>query len=107
MLELEPEHVDELSCFYQQKRDLLSEALAQSRFKILPSEGTYFLLLDYSNVSDLDDVEFCQWLVEQAGVAAVPLSVFYNSTSSDKVIRLCFAKNDDTLKRAAEILCQL
>ncbi|WP_348708984.1 methionine aminotransferase [uncultured Pseudoalteromonas sp.] len=107
MLELEPEHVDELSCFYQQKRDLLSEALAQSRFNILPSEGTYFLLLDYSEVSDLDDVEFCQWLVEQAGVAAVPLSVFYNSTSSDKVIRLCFAKNDDTLKRAAEILCQL
>ena len=107
MLELEPEHVDELSGFYQQKRDLLSESLAQSRFKILPSEGTYFLLLDYSDVSDLDDVEFCQWLVEQAGVAAVPLSVFYNSASSDKVIRLCFAKNDDTLKRAAEILCQL
>ena len=86
---------------------MLSEALAQSRFKILPSEGTYFLLLDYSDVSDLDDVEFCQWLVEQAGVAAVPLSVFYNSASSDKVIRLCFAKNDDTLKCAAEILCQL
>ncbi|WP_341803505.1 methionine aminotransferase [Pseudoalteromonas sp. N1230-9] len=107
MLELKPEHVEQLNEFYQQKRDLLSEALKESRFTILPSEGTYFLLLDYSDVSDLDDVEFCHWLVEQAGVAAIPLSVFYSTQSHDKVIRLCFAKNDDTLKRAAEILCQL
>lgn len=107
MLELEPEHVDGLADFYQHKRDLLSNALQDSRFTLLPSEGTYFLLLDYSDVSDLNDVEFCHWLVEQAGVAAVPLSVFYNSPSNDKVIRVCFAKNDDTLLRAAEILCQL
>jgi len=107
MLEQQGEHIDDLSEFYQQKRDVLSNALKESRFTILPSEGTYFLLLDYSDVSDLNDVEFCQWLVEQAGVAAIPLSVFYQNPSNDKVIRLCFAKNEATLLQAAEILCQL
>ncbi|MDN3488573.1 MULTISPECIES: methionine aminotransferase [unclassified Pseudoalteromonas] len=107
MLEQQGEHVDALSEFYQQKRDVLSNALQDSRFSILPSEGTYFLLLDYSDVSDLNDVEFCQWLAEQAGVAAIPLSVFYQQPSNDKVIRLCFAKNDQTLIEAAHILCQL
>lgn len=107
MLEQQGEHVDELSEFYQQKRDVLSNALKGSRFTILPSEGTYFLLLDYSDVSELNDVEFCQWLVEQASVAAIPLSVFYQQPSYDKVIRLCFAKSDETLLQAAEILCQL
>lgn len=107
MLEQHVEHIDLLSEFYQQKRDVLSNALQDSRFSILPSEGTYFLLLDYSDVSDLNDVEFCQWLVEQAGVAAIPLSVFYQQPNNDKVIRLCFAKNDQTLIEAARILCQL
>ena len=107
MLEQHAEHIDQLSEFYQQKRDVLSNALQDSRFNILPSEGTYFLLLDYSDVSDLNDVEFCQWLVEQAGVAAIPLSVFYQQPNNDKVIRLCFAKNDQTLIEAARILCQL
>lgn len=107
MLEQQGEHVDELSEFYQQKRDVLSNALKESRFTVLPSEGTYFLLLDYSDVSELNDVEFCQWLAEQAGVAAIPLSVFYEQHSNDKVIRLCFAKNEATLIQAAEILCQL
>nr|WP_306174092.1 methionine aminotransferase [Pseudoalteromonas shioyasakiensis] len=107
MLEQQGEHVDELSEFYQQKRDVLSNALKDSRFTVLPSEGTYFLLLDYSDISNLSDIEFCHWLVEQAGVAAIPLSVFYQQPSSDKVIRLCFAKNEATLLQAAEILCQL
>ncbi|MBH0017778.1 methionine aminotransferase [Pseudoalteromonas sp. NGC95] len=107
MLEQQGEHIDELSGFYQQKRDLLASHLSNSRFKILPSQGTYFLLLDYSDVSDLNDVEFCHWLVEQAGVAAIPLSVFYQKPPTDKVIRLCFAKNDNTLIEAAQILCQL
>lgn len=107
MLRDVPEHVDELSAFYQQKRDVLVEALATSRFKILPSEGTYFLLLDYSDISDLDDVTFCQQLVEQSGVAAIPLSVFYDKPNGDKIIRLCFAKETETLIAAAEKLCQL
>lgn len=107
MLEQQGGHIDELSGFYQQKRDLLANHLSNSRFKILPSQGTYFLLLDYSDVSDLNDVDFCHWLVEQAGVAAIPLSVFYQAPLTDKVIRLCFAKNNETLIEAAHILCQL
>ncbi|AOT06472.1 methionine aminotransferase [Pseudoalteromonas luteoviolacea] len=107
MLRDAPEHVDQLSTFYQQKRDLLVQALASSRFKILPSEGTYFLLLDYSDISDLDDVTFCQQLVEQTGVAAIPLSVFYDQPNGDNIIRLCFAKEEETLIAAAEKLCRL
>jgi methionine transaminase len=109
MLEQQGEHIDQLSGFYQHKRDLLTAHLQASRFKVLPSQGTYFLLLDYSDVSDLNDVEFCHWLVEQAGVAAIPLSVFYQAgaENDDKVIRLCFAKHDATLIEAAKILCQL
>ncbi len=103
----QPEHVDELAGFYQHKRDLLAGLLQNSRFDVLPSEGTYFLLLDYSAISDLDDVAFCQWLVAEIGVAAIPLSVFYETPPGDKVIRLCFAKEDETLKTAAEKLCRL
>ena len=103
----QPEHIDELSAFYQQKRDLLIQALTPSRFKILPSEGTYFLLLDFSDISELDDMAFCDYLVKEVGVAAIPLSVFYNQAPNDKVIRLCFAKEDATLIAAAEKLCQL
>ncbi len=107
MLEHEPEHVDSLSSFYEHKRDVLINALQNSRFKLLPSHGTYFLLLDYSAISELDDTAFCEYLVREIGVAAIPLSVFYQTPTSDKVIRLCFAKEDDTLIRAAEKLCQL
>ncbi len=113
MLKNHPEHVDELSAFYQQKRDVLVKALQSSRFKILPAKGTYFLLLDYSEVSDLNDVEFCHWLTKEVGVAAIPLSPFYQAEKTieqnlkHQVVRVCFAKNDDTLFKAAEILCQL
>jgi methionine aminotransferase len=113
MLKNHPKHIDELGAFYQHKRDLLIGALQGSRFKILPSKGTYFLLLDYSEVSDLNDLEFCHWLTQKVGVAAIPLSPFYPSETLDayhqnnKVVRLCFAKNDDTLFKAAAILCQL
>ncbi|WP_167508211.1 methionine aminotransferase [Pseudoalteromonas peptidolytica] len=107
MLAEQPEHVDELSAFYQHKRDVLVNALASSRFELLPSEGTYFLLLDYSAISELDDVAFCRYLVTEVGVAAVPLSVFYQQAPKDKVIRLCFAKENQTLEEAAKRLCQL
>ncbi len=113
MLKEQPSHVTGLASFYQQKRDLLVNALQGSRFTILPSKGTYFLLLDYSAISTQGDREFCQWLTKEIGVAAIPLSPFYQSEQratylkNNKVIRLCFAKNDDTLLKAAEILCQL
>ncbi|WP_249930127.1 methionine aminotransferase [Pseudoalteromonas aurantia] len=107
MLSEEGAHVDSLAQFYQQKRDCLVAALASSRFQVLPSEGTYFLLLDYSQLSELDDVAFCEYLVKEIGIAAIPLSVFYNKPTEDRVIRLCFAKDTNTLLAAAQKLCQL
>ena len=107
MLAENPQHINELSQFYQAKRDLLVEALAASRFKLLPSLGTYFVLADYSEISDKNDIDFCHWLTVEKGVAAIPLSPFYESFPGDKVIRLCFAKSDETLRLAADKLCQL
>ena len=107
MLAEESEHITALAPFYQHKRDVLVNALQASRFTILPSEGTYFLLLDYSEISPLDDMAFCEYLVKEVGVAAIPLSVFYQTATNDKVIRLCFAKEDDTLLQAAQKLAAL
>ncbi len=107
MLRAEPEHYQQLPAFYQAKRDLLMNALSQSRLEILPCEGTYFLLVDYSAISDRDDVSFCQWLTKEVGVAAIPLSVFCADPFPHKLIRLCFAKQEATLLAAAERLCKL
>lgn len=107
MLRNEPEHYRDLAAFYRARRDHLVTALATSRFKVLPCEGTYFLLLDYSALSDLDDVSFCQWLTTEVGVAAIPLSVFCAAPFPHKLIRLCFAKQPATLDAAAERLCRL
>lgn len=107
MLRQQPEHIDALPAFYRARRDRLTQALAASRFKVLPCAGTYFLLVDYSAISDLDDVSFCQWLTREVGVAAIPLSVFCSDPFPHKLIRLCFAKQEATLDAAAERLCQL
>ncbi|EDU6365563.1 TPA: pyridoxal phosphate-dependent aminotransferase [Salmonella enterica subsp. houtenae] len=107
MLRAAPEHYRALPDFYRKKRDVLVNALAQSRLKVLPCEGTYFLLIDYSAVSTLNDVEFCQWLTKEAGVAAIPLSVFCAAPFPYQLIRLCFAKQESTLLAAAERLCKL
>ncbi|AHG21334.1 methionine aminotransferase [Chania multitudinisentens RB-25] len=107
MLRANPTHWQQLPAFYLAKRDRFVQALANSRLKILPCAGTYFLLADYSAISDLDDVAFCRWLTEHAGVAAIPLSVFCAEPFPHKLIRLCFAKQDATLDAAAERLCQL
>ncbi|ATZ10781.1 pyridoxal phosphate-dependent aminotransferase [Erwinia amylovora] len=107
MLVQQPAHYRELPDFYRARRDRFVQALAHSRFKLLPCEGTYFLLADYSAISDLDDVAFCQWLTKEVGVAAIPLSVFCADAFPHKLIRLCFAKQEATLDAAAERLCQL
>ena len=107
MLREHPEHYYALPAFYRDRRDRLATALAASRFKVLPCQGTYFLLVDYSAISDLDDVSFCQWLTREVGVAAIPLSVFCAAPFPHKLIRLCFAKQPATLDAAAERLCQL
>lgn len=107
MLLAEPEHYRELPEFYKARRDRFIQALADSRFEILPCEGTYFLLADYSAISDADDVTFCQWLTKEVGVAAIPLSVFCADPFPHKLIRLCFAKQEATLDAAAERLCKV
>ncbi|MFQ0832411.1 pyridoxal phosphate-dependent aminotransferase [Citrobacter gillenii] len=107
MLRADPTHYRDLPAFYQRKRDVLVNALRDSRLDILPCEGTYFLLIDYSAVSDLDDVAFCQWLTKEVGVAAIPLSVFCADPFPHKLIRLCFAKQESTLLAAAERLAAL
>ena len=107
MLRTQPEHYRQLPEFYQARRDLFVDALSQSRLKLLPCEGTYFLLADYSAISDLDDVSFCRWLTTEVGVAAIPLSVFCAAPFPHRLIRLCFAKQEATLLAAAERLCRL
>lgn len=107
MLREAPQHYRELPDFYRARRDLFVEALSRSRLEILPCEGTYFLLADYSAISGLDDVSFCQWLTKEIGVAAIPLSVFCADPFPHKLIRLCFAKQESTLLAAAERLCKL
>ena len=84
-------------------RDLIRE----SRFKPLACQGTYFQMLDYSDISDKPDMAFAEWMTIEKGVAAIPPSVFYNNRDDHKVLRFCFAKKDDTLKKAADILCRI
>lgn len=92
--------------FYQQKRDFFRGCMEKTRFVPLPSSGagTYFQLYDYSAISDLPDVAFCQWLTTTHGVAAIPVSVFHSSGLDEKVIRFCFAKTDDLLEEAGKRL---
>ena len=95
-----------LSKFYQQKRDLMTSLLRKSNFKFKPASGTYFQLLDYSSISNLNDREFSEYLTKEIGVAVIPLSPFYAEGSKEKVIRICFAKKDEVLKAASEKLCR-
>lgn len=105
MLREEPEHYEQLGAFYQAKRDAFAAQLATTRLKPLPVPGGYFQLVDYSDVSDLDDAAFCRWLTIEKGVAAIPLSPFYAAPPpGQRLARLCFAKNEATLDAAVERL---
>jgi len=97
----------QLPAFYQAKRDLFREGLAGSRFKLLPSTGSYFQCVDISAISDLNEADFCQWLTREVGVAAIPLSAFYEDGFDQRVVRFCFAKKDETLRAALERLRKL
>ena len=102
-----PEHYLELPAFYQTKRDRFRDLLKPSRFKLLDVPGGYFQLVDYSAIRDEDDLAFSRWLLQQGGVAAIPLTPFYESAPGTRLLRLCFAKSDVTMEAAAERLCQL
>ncbi|HZX50820.1 MAG TPA: pyridoxal phosphate-dependent aminotransferase [Pseudomonas sp.] len=104
-----PEHVEELPAFYQAKRDLFCDLLAGSRFTFTRAAGTYFQLVDYSAIRpELDDLAMAEWLTREHGVAAIPVSVFYQAPPEDlRLVRFCFAKREDTLRQAAEKLCAI
>jgi methionine aminotransferase len=106
-LERYPQHYLDLPAFYQARRDRFRALLAPSNFKLLPVKGAYFQLLDYSAIRQGDDLDFCEWLVREAGVAAIPVSAFYETPPEAHLARLCFAKSEETLAAAAERLCRL
>jgi methionine aminotransferase len=96
-----------LNSFFQKKRDLFLKLIADSRFKFTPSQGTYFQVLDYSEITNENDVEFAKRLTKDFKIASIPLSVFNENNLDDKVLRFCFAKTDETLIQAADILCKI
>ena len=99
-----PKHYLELPEFYQEKRDYFLSLIKDSRFKVKPSEGTYFQVMDYSDITNEHDVEFAKRLTVDYGLASIPMSVFNEAGKDDKVLRFCFAKTHETLEQAAEIL---
>jgi aspartate/methionine/tyrosine aminotransferase len=101
------QHHRELGGFYQQKRDLFLKLMAPSRFKLIPSKGTYFQLASYDAISSEPDTEFATRLTGEHKVASIPVSVFYNNPPDQNVIRFCFAKHDSTLREAAKILVDM
>lgn len=101
------EEVDQLMPFYQKKRDRFLDCMKASRFKPLPCRGTYFQLMDYSEISQLSDTEFARQLTIEHGVAAIPVSAFYAEPQDHKVLRFCFAKKEETLIQAADLLCKI
>ncbi|ONN64022.1 pyridoxal phosphate-dependent aminotransferase [Herbaspirillum sp. VT-16-41] len=97
----------DLPAFYQKKRDLFRAGLAATRFELLPSQGTYFQCVKYDAISDLPEAEFCKWLTTEIGVAAIPVSAFYNTPRESGIVRFCFAKKDETLQLALDRLASL
>ncbi|MEY4955679.1 MAG: Methionine aminotransferase [Bacteroidota bacterium] len=102
-----PEHYLGLSDFYQKKRDLFASFFAGSRWKVLPSQGSFFQCLDYSAISDEADGDLAVRLTQELKVASIPVSVFYETPPADRILRFCFAKNDDMLQEAAQRLAKL
>ena len=97
----------DLSAFYQRKRDLFLDGLRRTRLEPLHTAGTYFQCVEYGAISDLPEAEFCQWLTREIGVAAIPLSAFYEGGFEQGIVRLCFAKRDETLRSALERLARI
>jgi methionine aminotransferase len=99
--------VNEIGNFYQEKRDYFRQLLKNSRFELMPCEGTYFQVASYSTISNESDIDFCKRLIIEHGVAAIPISTFYADGKDLKLIRFCFAKDNATLEAAAKRLCAI
>jgi len=102
-----PSNYLDLNKFYQQKRDLFLSLIKDARFEFTPSKGTYFQLLNFKNITDENDYDFAVRLTKERKITAIPISVFNENKLDTKVLRFCFAKTDDTLKKAAEIICNI
>jgi methionine aminotransferase len=102
-----PEHYEELSAFYQRKRDRFNAAIAASRFTFTPSNGSFFQIVSYEKITDEHDYDLAVRLTKEIKVASIPVSVFYQDRKDDKLLRFCFAKDDEILDRAGDILCRL
>ena len=107
----DPSHYLNLPAFYQTKRDLFRSGLSKTQFALLPTPGTYFQCVDYSALNipqaKLNEAEFCKWLTTTVGVAAIPVSAFYEKSTESGVIRFCFAKQEQTLSTALQRLQNL
>lgn len=103
----QPSHYLELPQFYQKKRDLFLDLIKDSKFRFTPTKGTYFQLLEFSAITNEGDVDFAKRLTVEKGLASIPLSVFNTNNLDNKVLRFCFAKTEDTLKRASDILNEI
>lgn len=103
----ESDHHNQLSSFYQRKRDLFRQGLSSTALKLLPCEGTYFQCVDVSAITEKTETAFCEWLVREVGVAAIPVSAFYDQSCDQKIVRFCFAKRDTTLLAALSRLQKL
>jgi methionine aminotransferase len=101
------QHYLNLGTFYQQKRDFFLNLIKDSRFEFKPSSGTYFQLLNYKNITDESDIDFAKKLTIKNKIATIPISVFNEQNLDTKVLRVCFAKSEETLQKAAEILCKI
>lgn len=102
-----PEHYEMLPSFYEAKRDRFCALVKDSRFRFRPAQGTFFQILDYSDITDEADVDYARRLTKEIGVASIPVSVFCEEPPPGRKLRFCFAKDDATLQQAAEKLCQL
>lgn len=96
-----------LGSFYQKKRDFFLNLIKTSRFKSVPAKGTYFQLLSYNDISDEKETDFAIRLTKEFGIASVPVSPFYHNGTDNRMLRFCFAKTNETLEKAAEILCKI
>ncbi len=102
-----PDNYSGLNELFQSKRDFFLDALKNSRFMFVPAEGTYFQLLDYSHISDEPEMDFAQQLTRSYKIASVPVSPFYSHAVNNAKLRFCFAKSEETLEKAANILCKI
>jgi len=97
-----------LGKFYQQKRDYFIKLVEEkTHFKVIPTSGTYFQLLSYDGLSDMKEKEFAEYLTKEIGVASIPVSSFYHDKTDKKTLRFCFAKSNDTLEKAVELLAKV